>query len=633
MPEMVNRFLHGRRNSSVVATVVACLGASILDASQGRTSGDSISDSNSLANGINRIAPESLLPPSPTWHGKSAVHVVPPDDPWVTPFEASGLRRTPRYDETVDWLERLADAAPEVQLLSLGKSPEGRDIWMVVASADLAFSPEAMRRSGKPTLLVQAGIHAGEIDGKDAGLMLLRDLTVRGTQNELLQRVNLLFIPILNVDGHERFGPYSRINQRGPEELGWRTTARNLNLNRDYTKLDTPEMQHLVRALNTWEPDLYLDVHVTDGADYQYDITWGANGGAYSPEIGTWLNDELGRQLEKDLRDMGHIPGPLIFAVDERDISRGIVFWTASPRFSNGYGDARHLPTVLVENHSLKSYDQRVLGTYVLLESTLRTLARRGEALRRAIAADRARRAKQVPLDWIIGGAEPPTIEFLGIESHLTPSSTSGGLRLEWTGKPMRQRIPYLQRTEPVQVTTRPAAYWVPAAWSEIIERLIMHGVEVEILAEARTVDVEMYRFEDWKLETDVFEGHVRVTPGSKSLERQQMVWMPGSARISTDQPLGELLMLLLEPDSPDSFFQWGFFLEVLQRTEYAEAYVLETLASRMLGEDPELGAEFQRKLLDDSEFASSASERLDWFYQRSPFFDKRWCLYPIARE
>ena len=210
------------------------------------------------------VAPK--LPPlvegARAWNGKSRGLIAKPEDPWVTPSERTGLTGTPRYDETLAWLRSLVAAAPELSLQSLGKSEEGRDIWMVIASRERAFGSSELRRAGKPSLLAQAGIHAGEIDGKDAGLMLLRDMTVGGSKRELLDRANFLFIPILNVDGHERSSPYGRINQRGPVEMGWRTNAKNLNLNRDYAKLDTPEVRAVVAAINAYEPDLYFDLEV-----------------------------------------------------------------------------------------------------------------------------------------------------------------------------------------------------------------------------------------------------------------------------------------------------------------------------------------------------------------------------------
>ncbi len=576
------------------------------------------------------------LPPVPPWDGKSQQLIVPDDDPWITPSERTGLTATPSYDETVAWLEQLAAATPELSMVSLGKSHEGRDIWMVVASAEGAFTPAALKAAGKPTLLAQAGIHPGEIDGKDAGLMLLRDMTVRGTRAKLLKDANFLFIPILGVDGHERSSPYGRINQRGPVETGWRTNARNLNLNRDYSKLDTPELRAIILALNQWEPDLYLDLHVTDGIDYQYDITFGYTGRhGLSPSIADWLEQRLTPALNKDLKAMGHIPGPLIFAIDNLNPARGIVTWTAGPRFSNGYGDARHMPTLLVENHSLKPYRQRVLGTYVLLESALRTLAKYGKQLRQAITADRTRQPERIPLTWKVrdpSAGGPEQVEFLGIQWRTAPSEISDGERIEYTGQPVTLTVPYFEYIEPEISVTRPRAYWIPPAWPEVIERLALHGIYLETIPEAREVVVELARLSEVRLAEEPFEGRVPVTAVAR-LERRTVTFPPGSVRVPTDQPLGDLAILLLEPDSPDSFFQWGFFLEILQRTEYMEDYVMEPLARRMLDRDPALKRAFEKRLAEDADFAADAQARLMWFYERTPYLDDRWRLYPVGRE
>ena len=346
-----------------------------------------------------------VLPPLVPWNGKSRALVVPKSDPWVTPAEKSDFRLTPSYDETAAWLRKLVAAAPQLKMISLGKSPEGRDIWMIVAANDNDGIPEKLRKNGKPTILAQAGIHSGEIDGKDAGLMLLRDMTVRGTKRDLLEQANFLFVPIFNVDGHERTSKFGRVNQRGPEMMGWRTNAKNLNLNRDYAKADTPEMEAMLRALNQWQPDLYLDLHVTDGADYQYDITFGFNGaGGHSPAIATWLEKTFTPAVTIDLTEMGHTPGSTDTAnwSVATDLSKGIRNWLSDPRFSTGYGDVRHLPTVLLENHSLKPYDRRVLGTYVFLESVIRTAT-----LRAAIASDRNSHTPTIPLAWDIDPKAP----------------------------------------------------------------------------------------------------------------------------------------------------------------------------------------------------------------------------------
>lgn len=581
-------------------------------------------------------ADTAILPPLPqagAWSGASRSLIAPPGDRWITPAEKDGFVHSPSYADTVAWLRALDEASKQVAMVSLGKSPEGRDLWLVVVSAEGAATPEALRKNGKPTLFAQAGIHSGEIDGKDAGMMLLRDLTVRGSRKALLTGANFLFVPIFSVDAHERASRFGRINQRGPEVTGWRTTARNLNLNRDYMKLDAPEMRMLVGALDTWQPDLAFDLHVTDGVDYQYDITWGAPGRTgYSPQAAAWLETVLNPALKRDLAAMGHIPGTLIFPVAGEDFSQGLGRWNSQPRFSDGYGALRHLPTVLVENHSLKPYEQRVLGTYVLLAGALETLGRDGKALRRATEADRALRPAELPLSFKAAAGDPPQVEFLAIRSRREPSAVSGAEKIVWTGEPETVQMPMVQLTAPDVVVRRPKAYWVPAAWTEVIARLALHGIRMERQAEKREVEVEMYRVEDAKLDAEPFEGHVHVT-ATPVPERRRATFAAGSVRVSTDQPLGDLAILLLEPASADSFFQWGFFLEILNRTEYAEAYVMEPMAEKMLAEDPVLAAAFKAALESDPKLAADRQERLLWFYRRTPFFDDQWRLYPVGRE
>ncbi|MEA2462484.1 MAG: hypothetical protein QOJ98_231 [Acidobacteriota bacterium] len=574
----------------------------------------------------------AILPPAIPWNGASRNLVVAPNDPWITPSERDQLRTTPRYDETVAYLRRLVAASRDLQLVSLGKSGEGRDIWLVIASRERAFTPDALRRSNRPIVFAQGGIHAGEIDGKDAGLMLLRDMTVRNTKRDLLDNANFLFVPIFNVDGHERFSRFSRLNQRGPEEGGWRTNAQNLNLNRDYMKADSPEMRAMLRTLDTYDPDLYLDLHVTDGADYQYDVTYGWNGpAAHSPSIAHWLDNTYRRPVDDGLRAMGHIPGPLIFTDDPL---AGVSSGQSDPRLSHGYGDARHMASILIENHSLKPYDQRVLGTYVFLEQTLRTVARDAAGLRDATRTARAARAKTIPLSWRVAEADKggTPMEVLGVESRQTLSPISGGVRTEWLGKPARTTAPFTIEREVETSITRPAAYWVPPSWREVIERLDLHGIDYERIPAPREVEVTMYRLGVPIFDTNQFEGHVRVTAPITAEKRRER-FPAGTLRISTDQDLGTLAVLLLEPSSPDSLFQWGFFHSILQPTEYFEAYIMEPMAERMLAEDPKLAEEFRKKVETDPAFRADARRRLQWLYERTPFYDERARLYPVGRE
>ena len=583
---------------------------------------------------------ESLLPPLQEWSGASEALIASADDDWITPAERTGLTATPDYDETFAWLQKLVAAAPELEMKSIGRSLQGRDIWMIIASADREFTPQSMSGNVKPTLLAHAGIHSGEIDGKDAGLMLLRDMTVAGKRRELLAKSNFLFIPILNVDGHERSSAFNRINQRGPKQMGWRTNARNQNLNRDFTKLDTAGVRALVKVIRQWQPDLYLDLHVTDGADYQYDITFGGNGrNGWSAAIGNWIEDVYRPAINAGLAAAGHEPGGLIFAANGMDMRDGFLSWTGDPRFSNGYGDAIHLPTVLVENHSLKPYKRRVLGTYVLLAKTLELLALEQESLRNAVVQDRSRRPQSIPLGFKRNENAPTEkVPFKGITSERFQSEISGGEVVRWTGHPVTEVIANVQMAQATTMANVPQAYVVPAAWADVVERIAWHGIEVEQLTNPLTALAEVYRLPDAGIAEPAswtpnpFEGRIRIDPGVPVKQALEMTFPAGSFRISTDQPLAELLVLLLEPESPDSFLQWGFFLEIFTRTEYAEAYVLEPLARKMLETDAELKARFEAKLSADEDFASNPYQRLMWFYEQTPFYDGQYLLYPVAR-
>lgn len=600
---------------------------------------------------------QSILPPVKEWKGKSESLIAKANNPWITPTEKSDFITTPDYNETMRWFKKLADASPLVSMISIGKSPEGRDIFMIIASSEKATSSEALRNSAKPLLFVQAGIHSGEIDGKDAGMMLLRDIAF-GDKKHLLDAVNFLFIPILNVDGHERSSSYNRPNQRGPQNMGWRTNAENLNLNRDYAKQDTKEVRAVVSVMNEYDPLMYMDIHVTDGADYQYDITFGGHGPqGYSPAITTWLATKYKPYADNNLKANGHIPGQLLFAVNDRDFSQGNMLALGEPRFSDAYGDARHLASVLVENHSLKPFKQRVLGTYVLLESTLNVLATEGQALKESTKADRAKRTAQIPMKWKVpqmqnsvtfetqsnaqlstnSSTPADSLNMLGIESKIIKSPITNSEYVQWTGKPTTAKIVNYKATEGSEWITRPKAYYIPASCYEVIERLKRHGIQMEILKQPREVTVAMYRISDVKFQNDQgkpmpFEGHIQVT-GNTTIEMRKQLFGEGSAYISTDQPLGDLAMILLEPKSPDSYFSWGFFYQIFQRTEYIEAYVMEPTIKKMLEESPDLKKEFEKKKANDAGFANNPNAIFTWFYSKTKYYDDRYLLYPVGRE
>lgn len=588
-----------------------------------------------MSQSVSNVAPwdQPFLPPAPEWNGASRSLLRDASDPWVTAFEADAEHDfSPTYADTRAWFDRLDAASDLIRIEQFGVSPENRPIYAVIASKDgAAFDP------AKPVLMIQAGIHPGEIDGKDAGMMLLRDIAFYG-KDDLLDRVNLILIPILSVDGHERSGAYSRPNQRGPRIQGWRNTATNQNLNRDYLKMDQPEMRAVRGLILKYRPDLYVDVHVTDGMDYQYDVTYGYNGenGVWSrsPATARWLDDAFKPAMNAALEAQGHIPGELVFGVDDQNPRAGLSDGGLGERFSNGWGSAAHVPTILIENHSLKPHEQRVLGTYVFIEQALRQLATDGAALRAAVAEDSALRPTEIPTNFVAVDAPTYTRAFKGITYETYDSPASGRREIRWLGQPDPEiwQVPFFG-SRPTLTLQRPEAYWVPAHRADVIERLRAHGVQMETLDAPRTVSVEMLRLDDPKLATRANEGHVGVTVTSVTPERRDWTFQPGSVRVPTDQVLGDVVVLMLEPQSSESLFAWGLFPEVLSRVEYIEGYAIAPLAERMMAADPALKAEFEAKLAAEPDFAANGDARLQWFYERTPFYDDRYRLYPVARE
>ena len=578
------------------------------------------------AQSVAQITEPTPLPPVLPWHGASEALVVPPGDPWVTPAEASNFDTTPSYAETRRWLERLVAASPLLRIETFGRTPQGRDLYAIVASKP---------GGTKPVVLVQAGIHAGEIDGKDAGLMLLRDIALRG-KDRLLDNADLVFVPIFNADGHERSSRFNRPNQRGPAEQGWRTTAQNLNLNRDYLKADTPEMRAMIGLLRKYRPTLYMDLHVTDGADYQYDITFAFDGWggyyAHSPSIGRWLDSRYRPSVTRALLAAGHIPGMYVDIRDPRHPDSGINLTPDQPRYSTGYADLARIPSILVETHSLKPYRQRVLGTYVIIEESLRLVGVEGAGLRTAIDADRASRPATEVMTWRPAPKPLYVIpDFKGIAHESYRSAASGGEEVRWLGRPVTQRMPVLGQV-PDKVVTLPAAWWVPSTKPEVISLLRLHGVEFDTIAEPRTLALDMVRISGPKLQP-ADEGHIPVKAVPFNHTPRQETFPAGSVRVPSDQPLGLLAAAILEPESTDGVLAWNFFPEILQRTEYMEGYVIAPLAERMLAKDSALKAEFERKLASDPKFAADPDSRLAWFYERTPYYDERYLLYPIGRE
>lgn len=581
---------------------------------------------------MSHLAAQSQLPPQPDWKGKSESWMLPAKHPAATAFERSGGKQGAEYKACMSYIDSLSARHPELRYRAIGKTAGQRDLHLVAVGENPDLLLQGQRRPDRPLLLFQAGIHSGEIDGLDAGLMFIREM-LSGRLRSLQKQVDFLLVPALNRDGLDRLSAFSRINQNGPEKQGWRSNALNQNLNRDYMKLDSPELKALIPLIHRLNPELYIDIHVTDGADYQYDITYGGmTAGAHSARVSRWLNEDLRSFVDGALRQNGHIPGPLVFLKNELKPDSGLVQYAFSPRFSHAYADVCGIPALLIENHSLKPFRQRVCGTLVLMEALCRKVVedfRKLDSLRRL---DRENAASTVPLEWSFPRHATDSLDFRAVEYDLKSSPLAGTQYPAWNAKPYTVKIPVLQQDSLVKSLSMPSAFYVPAARIDVIERLKKHGIELEVLPNDTSIRLRTFRFAQIQAAKSAFQGRFRMS-GNASVTEEWHRLHAGSVKVSTRQPLGRLACLLLHPDSPDSFFQWGFFADITERTEYFETYAMAPLAEALAKEHPEWLKSFEEKCAADEAFRNNPDARLRWWYERSAYHDAYFMRYPIGMQ
>src|SRR6476620_816510 len=404
---------------------------------------------------------------------------------WLTHAERTNYQYTPNYADTVAYSKRHSDASPFIEYRTFGKSGQGRDLPLLVASESGALSPAAAQQGQKAVVLIQACIHSGEPDGKDAGFALLRDIAITKSHAGLLQNVVLWFIPIYNTDGHERSTPYNRINQNGPAEMGWRTTSTYQNLNRDYMKADTPETRAWLRLWNEWQPDLFIDCHVTDGADYRCNITYHhEHHDGVANAVLAWEREVFGGKVAPATEAAGNIISWYLEFVDNRDLELGTKDFTGSPRFSTGYVPIRNRPGILIETHMIKDYRSRVIGTYDFLRAALTEVNRDPQRLRtigreadeRTLAVGRVYDPDvRFPLDFELTDDVTP-FEVKAFSYETEKSEVSGDLRVVYGREPLDLTIPMYQTLRITAAVAPPLQYLVPAQWSQVIDVLKAHG-------------------------------------------------------------------------------------------------------------------------------------------------------------
>ena len=562
---------------------------------------------------------------------------------WTTPAEASQFHTTPSYADTVAYLQRLQQAAPGIiHLATFGSTPQGRPMTVVIASGDGTFDPAAAHAAGKAVVLLQAGIHPGEIEGKDAGLMLLRDIAIAHKYPHLLDHVVLVYIPVFSVDGHENSSPYHRINQNGPESMGFRGQSQYLNLNRDYVKADAPEMLAWLKLWQRWQPDFLIDVHTTDGADYQYDLTWYTEDPhKLDPAVNAWQHDAIVNHAMPAYEKRGHLASIYLEFKDGRDPRKGIENFGSGQRFSTGYAALQNRPALLIETHMLKSYATRVHAVYDLVELMLEQINQHPAALLTADAkadADTVARSHDaqasVPLTF---KPDPQSTKFelKGYAFTLTHSDISNSNWIQYDpSQPKTYSIDNWNGLLPDLSIVPPAAYVVPAQWTAIIDKLDAHGIRYQRIGHTLKLQAEGYQLGHPQWASQPFESHLMLRSFVlRTVPSREVELPPGSVIVPLDQRAANVAINLLEPQAPDSLLRWGYLDAIFEMKEYAEPRVLEKLARDMQARDPAIKAEFEQKLHDDPAFAANPEARLEFFFERSPWYTAQDVgAYPVLR-
>ena len=556
---------------------------------------------------------------------------------WLTHFEKSNQFESPDYENTLKYFQKFQDSTPYVKIKTIGKTSQERELKVIIVSKDKTFTPEQAKKTGKAIMLIQNGIHPGEVEGKDACMLLLREILITKEKEHLLDNIILLIIPVFNIDGHERISPFNRPNQNGPKKMGWRTNALNLNLNRDYLKADTPEIKSFLNLFNEWLPDFMIDNHTTNGADYQYHVTYGIETHQNIDRgLINWIDKKYLPHLLNKVEEDGFIIGPYM-EFKAGTIESGILNLPAPPRLSHGYCATQNRVCLLVETHSLKPFANRVFSTKSMMEHSISFINNNySELVSLNLQADEETvkyylsRKKKFPL-VLQGNGKFEKFLFKGFEWYDEYSEITGSTVRKYTDKPINIEVPLFNQASSVAKTNVPPAYLIPPQFSEVIDALKVHRIKFNFIKTKKRVKVEKYRFEDVQFAQKPYEGRQLLSfkcfPFIETSEVDA-----GTLIVYTNQRAMRVIINLLEPEAPDSFVNWGFFNAFFERKEYAEAYVMEPYAKQMMKDNPQLRSDFYKKLNEDDSFKNNGGERLDFFYKHSPFYDNGENVYPILR-
>ena len=549
-----------------------------------------------------------------------------------TPYELSLKKQTATYDQAISFYKGLTKTYPQAKLLTYGNTDFGKPLNLLVLSKDKTFDPQQIRKSGKRIFLINNGIHPGEPEGIDASMMLARDL-LKG--NRLPDNVVICIIPVYNIDGSYNRTSTSRANQNGPEAYGFRGNSKNYDLNRDFIKTDSRNSAAFQQIFNTWQPEIFVDTHTSNGADYQYTMTLiPTQKDKLNNILSAYLTQTLVPSLYSEMKNKGYELIPYINSVEETP-EAGITGFIESPRYSTGYAALHNSIGFMPETHMLKAFDKRVESTYQLLQTYIDLISRDakviGENKRRADVA--VAQQKEFPLSWKLNESVYDMLSFKGFAAKYKPSMVSGADRLYYDrAAPYTKSIKYWNKFEPQVSVNKPLAYVIPKAWDRVIALLKLNGVKVQQLAADNLLAVESYYISDYKTTARPYEGHYLHTHVQLAVKELQLRFYAGDYIVYTDQPQNRYIMETLEPQATDSFFSWNFFDSILDQKEHYSAYVFEDTATGILEKDPSLKAMLDQQKLKDTVFAKNPAAQLDFVYKHSNYYESTHLRYPIAR-
>lgn len=550
----------------------------------------------------------------------------------TAPFELDS-NTTATYHQTIAFYETLSLAYPQLHLQAHGHTDAGFPLHTAVLATDGAWAPEAAKAQGKTVLFINNAIHPGEPCGVDATMLLLRNWLQSPEKMALLDRLVVVAIPFYNIGGGLNRGPHSRANQDGPEAHGFRGNARNLDLNRDFIKADSRNAQTFNQIFADWQPDLFVDNHTSNGADYPYTITLiPTQSDKLDPHLSDYLDNRLLPRLYADMEADGWEMTPYVYARSTPD--EGIAAFLDLPRYSTGYAALHNTIGFMPETHMLKPFKDRVSSTYTFMDNLLQAAWDDHEAIQNARKQARTHTIQKdtFALNWVLDMERQVPQIFKGYTAKYKPSEVSGLQRLYYDrDAPYTKEIPYFKFYNTTISVQKPVAYIIPQAYQEVIERLRWNNVTLHRLTEDQTLKVEQYRIEDYK-DRAAYEGHYLHYGTTVTTEDRQQRYHKGDYVVLANQPLNRYIVETLEPQAPDAFFSWNFFDGILMQKEYFSAYVFEDKAAAMLAADPELRAALEAKRAEDPEFAKSARAQLNFVYERSPHYEPTYRLYPVGR-